>query len=164
MFSSSIFSNNGIVIIITLLIALMASIMPMPLSFDVFRPDWVLIVLVYWCLALPNRVNIITAWVMGLLLDVLLGSVLGVHAAAMALSVYIVIVNFQKIRNFSIWQQALILGVVTSLYHLLVFWFQHFLIDVVFLPSYLYPVITTIILWPWLFFSLRRVRRRFRIK
>ncbi|MGL1959583.1 MAG: rod shape-determining protein MreD [Colwellia sp.] len=157
-------SHNGIIIIFTLVIALMASIVPMPISFDAFRPDWVLIVLVYWCLALPNRVNIITAWVMGFLLDVLLGSVLGVHAAAMALSVYIIISNYQKIRNFSIWQQALIVGIVTALYHLLVFWLQRFLTDVVFLTSYLYPVITTVVLWPWVFLLLRRVRRHFKIK
>jgi rod shape-determining protein MreD len=158
------FAHNGIIILFTLLIALMASIMPMPLNADAFRPDWVLIVLMYWCMALPGRVNIITAWVMGFLLDVLLGSVLGVHAAAMAISIYIIVENHQKIRNFSIWQQALITGVLAALYHLVVFWLQRFLIDVVFLPSYLYPVITTIVLWPWVFYLLRKVRRNFSIK
>ncbi|MBU2870295.1 rod shape-determining protein MreD [Colwellia sp. E2M01] len=158
------FSNNGIIILLTLLIALIASIMPMPLGVDVFRPDWVLIILVYWCLALPNKVNIVTAWVMGFILDVLLGSVLGVHACAMALSIYIVVVNFQKIRNFSVSQQALIIGVLSAQYHLVVFWLQRFLTDAVFLPNYLYPVITSIILWPWLFLLLRRVRRHFKIK
>lgn len=158
------FAHNGVIILFTLLIALMASIMPMPLSVDAFRPDWVLIVLMYWCMALPGRVNIVTAWIMGFILDVLLGSVLGVHAAAMAISIYIVVGNHQKIRNFSIWQQALIIGVLAALYHLVVFWLQRFLIDVVFLPNYLYPVITTIVLWPWLFYLLRKVRRSFSIK
>jgi len=158
------FAHNGVIVLFTLLIALMASIMPMPLNADAFRPDWVLIVLIYWCMALPGRVNIITAWVMGFLLDVLLGSVLGVHAAAMAISIYIIVENHQKIRNFSIWQQALITGVLAALYHLVVFWLQRFLIDVVFLPSYLYPVVTTIVLWPWVFYLLRKVRRNFSIK
>jgi len=158
------FAHNGVIILFTLLIALMASIMPMPLSADAFRPDWVLIVLMYWCMALPGRVNIITAWVMGFLLDVLLGSVLGVHAAAMAISIYIIVVNHQKIRNFSILQQALITGVLAALYHLVVFWLQRFLIDIIFLTSYLYPVVTTIILWPWVFYLLRKVRRNFSIK
>ncbi len=158
------FAHNGVIILFTLLIALMASIMPMPLNADAFRPDWVLIVLMYWCMALPGRVNIITAWVMGFLLDVLLGSVLGVHAAAMAISIYIIVVNHQKIRNFSILQQALITGVLAALYHLVVFWLQRFLIDIIFLTSYLYPVVTTIILWPWVFYLLRKVRRNFSIK
>lgn len=158
------FAHNGIIILFTLLIAIMASIMPLPLSVDAFRPDWVLIVLIYWCMALPNRVNVITAWSMGFLLDVLLGSVLGVHAAGMAIAVFIVAENFQKIRNFSIWQQALIAGVLSALYHLVVFWSQRFLLDATFLTSYLYPVITTIVLWPWVFYLLRKVRRHFSIK
>ncbi|MGV2870469.1 rod shape-determining protein MreD [Colwellia sp. E150_009] len=157
------FAHNGVMILLTLLIAVMASIMPLPLSVDAFRPDWVLIVLIYWCMALPGRVNIITAWIMGFLMDVLLGSVLGVHAAAMAISVFIVVENYQKIRNFSIWQQALITGVLSALYHLIVFWLQRFLIDAFFISSYLYPVITTVVLWPWVFYLLRKVRRHFSI-
>ncbi|MFT6918875.1 MAG: rod shape-determining protein MreD [Cognaticolwellia sp.] len=157
----SLFSR--LIMFLTLLVALLATIMPLPLSVDAFRPDWVLVVLFYWCLALPSRVNVISAWVMGFILDVLLGSTLGVHAGAMAISVYIVAGNFQKIRNFSVWQQALIMGVLSALYHLIVFWLQRFLTDAVFLPSYLYPVFTTIILWPWAFLLLRKIRRNFRI-
>jgi rod shape-determining protein MreD len=108
-------------------------------------------------------VNVITAWFIGLLLDVLLGSILGIHAASMALVVFIIADNYQKIRNFSLWQQALIIGVLAALYHLSVFWLQRFLTDAIFLPSYLYPVVTTIILWPWAFLLLRKVRRHFKI-
>ncbi|GHE99231.1 rod shape-determining protein MreD [Thalassotalea profundi] len=158
------FAHNGIIILLTFIVALMATIMPLPIAVDAFRPDWILVVVLYWCLALPNRVNVVTAWLFGLLLDILLGSILGIHAAAMALSVYIIAGNYQKIRNFSVWQQALIVGILSALYHLLVFWFQRFLTDVVFLPHYLYPVITTVILWPWAFLLLRKIRRHFKIK
>ena len=150
-------------IFFTLLIALMATIMPMPLTIDMFRPDWVLLVLVYWSLALPHRVNVLTAWWLGFIIDVLLGSILGVHAAVMALTVYISAANFQKIRNFSLWQQSLIVGLFSALYHLLIFWSQRFLTDTPFLPSYLYPVLTSLLVWPWIFMLLRKVRRHFNI-
>lgn len=157
-------ANNGLIIMFTLLLALIVSIIPMPLSIDAFRPDWVLVVVVYWSIALPRRINVITAAVMGLLLDVLLGATLGIHSAAMAICVYIAVVNYQKIRNFSYLQQSLIIGVLSALYHLLVFWVQRLLNDIAFLPSYLYPVITTMIVWPWAFLLLRKIRRRFQIK
>jgi len=157
-------AHNGIIILLTLLLALIATIIPMPLSVDAFRPDWVLVVLMYWCLALPSRVNVITAWVIGFMVDVLLGSILGIHAAASAITIFIIAENFQKIRNFSIWQQSIIVGILAVLYHLLVFWMQHFLTDAVFLSSYLYPVITTVIVWPWALFLLRKIRRHFQIK
>jgi len=158
------FAHNGFMIMLTFLLALMLTIMPMPITVDAFRPDWVLIVTLYWSMALPNRVNVITAWVLGFILDVLLGSVLGVHAAAMAIAVYIAAVNYQKIRNFSLWQQALIIAVLSALYNLLTFWMEHLLTQVPFLVSYLYPVITSMIVWPWAFLLLRKVRRHFRIK
>ena len=157
------FARNGIIIVLSLLLALIASIIPMPLGVDSYRPEWVLVVLVYWTIALPNRVNVMTAWLMGFLLDVLLGSTLGVHAAAMALSVYIATANYQKIRNFSVMQQALIVGVLTALYNLLVFWLQRFLTDIVFSPDYLNPVITSVVLWPWAFLLLRKIRRQFKV-
>jgi rod shape-determining protein MreD len=157
-------ANNGIMVLFTLLLALMLTIMPMPISVDAFRPDWVLIVISYWSIALPNKVNVITAWILGLIIDVLLGSVLGVHGAAMAICIYISAVNYQKIRNFSLWQQALIVAVLAALYNLLTFWLEHFLTQVPFLISYLYPVLTTLIVWPWAFLLLRKVRRNFLIK
>ncbi|GLX83346.1 rod shape-determining protein MreD [Thalassotalea eurytherma] len=157
-------AHNGIIILLTLLLSLIAAIMPMPITLDTFRPDWVLVVTMYWAIALPSRVNVITAWVMGLLLDILLGSTLGVHAAAMATTIFIASGNFQKIRNFSLWQQSLVVGVLASLFHLIVFWLQRFLTDVVFLPSYLYPVLTSMVLWPWAFLLLRKTRQHFKIK
>lgn len=156
--------SSRLIVILTFLVALMASIMPLPLSVDAFRPDWVLVVVLYWCLALPTRVNVFTAWILGFIIDVLLGSTLGIHAGAMAIVVFLVSGNYQKIRNFSVWQQALIVGMFSALYQLIVFWLQRVLTDIIFLPSYLYPVITTIVLWPWIFLLLRQIRRNFRIK
>lgn len=156
-------SNNGIMIVFTLLLGLMLTIMPMPLTINAFRPNWILLVMVYWSMALPSKVNIYTAWFLGVIIDILLGSVLGVHAAAMAIIIYISAENYQKIRNFSLWQQSLIVGILAALYNLLTFWMEHFLTQVPFLISYLYPVITTIIAWPWVFLILRKIRRHFLI-
>jgi rod shape-determining protein MreD len=156
--------NNGWIIIATILLGVMLTIMPMPLVFEGFRPDWALLIIIYWSLALPHRANIGIAWVTGFLLDVLLGSVLGINAAVFAVIVYISAVNYQKIRNFSLWQQALITGVLVALYHLLWFWLQHFLTDITFNISYLYPAFTAILVWPWAFLLLRKVRRQFQVK
>ncbi|MBP8080274.1 MAG: rod shape-determining protein MreD, partial [Aeromonas sp.] len=103
-------ASGRIWIWISILLALCLSILPLPFQFEPFRPDWLAMVLIYWALALPHRANVGTAWVAGLLLDVLLGSTLGVRAMAMAITTYLAAFQFQKIRNFSLWQQALIIG------------------------------------------------------
>lgn len=156
--------NNNFIIWLTLLVSLLLTIMPLPILLDSFRPNWTLLVLSYWCLALPNRVNVLTAWLIGLVVDILLGSVLGINAFACAIVIYVTANHFQKIRNFSIWQQSLIVCLLTSFYHLIVFWLQRFVFDVDFSFSYMKPVITTSLMWWIVFLLLRKTRRHFRVQ
>ncbi|MDX1677899.1 rod shape-determining protein MreD [Arsukibacterium sp.] len=157
--------NRGLgFIYLSLLIALLLTVMPMPQQVKLFRPDWALLVVLYWTMALPARVNILTAFVLGFLTDVLVGTVLGVNALAFSVVTFIVAVNHLKIRNFSVIQQALLIGLFLALYHLLLFWLSHFLTGVYFLPAYLWPVLTGMLVWPWVFWLLRRYRRQFKIQ
>lgn len=157
-------SRRYALIILSIFCALVMALMPLPISFEAFRPDWVLLVLMYWSLALPHRINIGAAWVTGLIIDLATGSPLGVHSLTYAITIYITASNYQKLRNFSIWQQALLSAVFLALHHLLQFWLHHFLLDVYFSPQYLWPVLTGAICWPWLFLLLRKYRRHFRIR
>ncbi|WP_042880459.1 rod shape-determining protein MreD, partial [Aeromonas sp. ZOR0002] len=131
---------------------------------DPFRPDWLAMVLIYWALALPHRTNVGTAWVAGLLLDVLLGSTLGVRAMAMAITTYLAAFQFQKIRNFSLWQQALIIGLLSLVGKITVFWAEHLFSRASLNFAYFWSTLTTMLIWPWIFMVLRKVRRRFNIK
>jgi rod shape-determining protein MreD len=150
-------------IVLSIIVALVLQIMPMPSVVDLYRPDWVLLVLSYWVLALPHRVNVGVAFINGLVLDILLGTSLGVHSFAMSLSIYVMAANYQRLRNYSVWQQAIAVGVMAALYHSLVFWLQHLLTDIYFLFDYLWPVLSSMIIWPWIFWLLRRVRRQLRL-
>ena len=156
--------RHYLLISVSLFLALVMALMPLPLSTDIFRPDWVLLVLMYWSLALPHRVNIGWAWVTGLIIDLASGSPLGVNSLCYSICIYITVSNFQKIRNFSIWQQAVLVGLFLALYHLLQFWLNHFLLDIYFNPEYLWPALTGMFCWPWVFLLLRKYRRQFRIR
>lgn len=157
-------NHGGYLIALTLLVTLILSIVPLPMEIKAYRPDWTMLVLLYWAFALPHKVNVGVAWICGFLLDVLVGTVLGIHALSCAIVIYVAGSNYQRIRNFSVWQQALVVGLLLALHHLLIYWFSHFLSSTYFLPEYLYPVIPGIVLWPWLFLILRRYRRQFNIK
>ncbi|WP_408640826.1 rod shape-determining protein MreD [Salinimonas lutimaris] len=151
------------VIAATILISLVLQIMPMPLEADLYRPDWALVVLAYWSMALPHRVNVGVAFLTGLVMDVLLGTALGIHCLALSVSVYVLAANYQRLRNYSVWQQAIIIGLLSSLYHLVLFWIQHLLTDIPFQFSFLWPVFSTMVLWPWVFWLLRKFRRQFSV-
>lgn len=148
------------VILISVLTALVFQIMPLPSQVDLYRPNWVLLVLAYWTMALPHRSNVGVACITGLVLDVLMGSVLGVHSFALALCAFVLAANYQRLRNYSVWQQAIIIALLSAFYHLLLFWLQHLLTDVSFRPHYLWPVVSSMVLWPWLFWLLRKLRRQ----
>ena len=151
-------------ILLSIFVALVMALIPLPRELQPFQPDWVLLILMYWSLALPHRVNIGTAWVIGLLMDLAIGSPLGVHSLTYSISIYITASNYQKIRNYSVPQQSLLIALFLALYHLLQFWVSHFLIDIYFLPQYLWQVLTGSLSWVWIFLLLRKYRRHFRIR
>jgi rod shape-determining protein MreD len=150
-------------IALSIIIALILQIMPMPVWADQLRPDWVLLVLAYWTLALPHRVNVGVAFINGLVLDILLGTSLGVHSFAMSITIFVLAANYQRLRNYSLLQQALVIGILAALYHLVIFWLQHLLTDIYFLFEYLKPVATSMLIWLWLFPLLRKIRRQLRL-
>ena len=149
---------------LSIFVALLLTVMPMPQAVKLARPDWTLLVLMYWTLALPQRINIGVAFFSGFIVDVLVGTVLGVNALAFSVVIFVVAQHHLKIRNFSVIQQSLLLGLLLALYQLLLFWLSHFLTGVYFLPEYLWPVLTGMLAWPWLFWLLRRYRRQLKIQ
>lgn len=146
------------------IVALLLQVAPWPGELAPFRPSWVLLVTFYWVLALPQKVNVGTALILGLLWDLMLGSTLGVRGLMMSVLIYIVALNFQLIRNMSLWQQALIFSLLTLLGKVLIFWVENLVSNVDFDPSVLLAGILNFFLWPWLFLLLRRVRRQFSIR
>ncbi|WP_166422619.1 rod shape-determining protein MreD [Paraglaciecola sp. 20A4] len=153
--------NNAIGL--SIIVALVLQIMPMPSIVEQYRPDWAFLVLGYWALAMPERVNVGVAFIVGLVLDLLLGTSIGVHSFAMSLSIFVLAANYQRLRNYSVWQQAIVIGILCALYNLVVFWLIHLLTDIYFMLTYMWPVVTSMVIWPWIFWLLRRVRRQFRL-
>ncbi len=98
--------QGGSVIIITFIVALLLTIVPLPEWARYLRPDWVGLVLIYWCMALPERVGIISGWCAGLLVDLLTGAVLGQHALSLTVVAFLTIRFHQRVRLFPILQQA----------------------------------------------------------
>ena len=67
-------------ILVFFIIALVMELAPWPTGFQVFKPAWLILVLTYWILAIPNKVSIGVAFLLGVIWDLLLGSTLGIHA------------------------------------------------------------------------------------
>lgn len=149
---------------LSLLAGVIFQIMPLPTIVEAWRPEWVLLVLIYWAMALPYRYNIMTAWVIGVIVDVLLGAALGLRALAFSLVIYVVVLHFQRLRNFPMWQQALVIFSLLIFNLIVIFWGEFILGNAYFSIELFLPAISSAIFWPWVFMILRKVRRIYRIR
>lgn len=146
---------------LSLLLALCLQVMPLPDPWLIWRPDWLGLMLIYWCVAAPRRVGVFHGFVLGLLLDLIEGSPLGQNALVFSLLAYLSLLVYQRMRTYALLQQAVLVFVLLGIAQLIEQWLRTisgpFSINLVFLLSALIGAL----LWPWLFTMLQALRRRF---
>ncbi len=150
------------VIFLSFFIAYLLAIVPFPDWAMNYRPEWVPMVLIYWVMALPYRVGIGSAWVTGIALDVLEGSVLGLNALGLVIIAYVTLSLHQRMRMFSSLQQAGLLLALLGINLVLSHWLQIVTGQTVASGlMFLMAALTSAIIWPSLFQLMRHIRRSF---
>jgi rod shape-determining protein MreD len=114
--------HNWLVAAFSLGLMLVLAVVPLPALIAPFRPDWVAVVLIYWSLAAPRRFSLLTAFWMGIALDTLSGALLGQHALALLVVVYLAEHFYLRVRVFPVSQMALIVLILLALYEFMLFW------------------------------------------
>ncbi len=155
--------HNTMTIALTLFIAIMLTFLPMPEWTVWFRPAWVLLVLVYWAMMTPYRVGVGVAWLIGLILDLLNGTMLGEHALALTVVIYLVTRIYIRLRMAPMVQQGVSMMVFALIYQFILYCIQGFIGELPVSHLYWLSSVTTMLLWPWLFVLLRDYRRRFNV-
>lgn len=155
--------NAHWVVWMTLLIAALLSIVPLPEWVSIGRPAFVPLVMMFWIQILPERFGLLFAFMVGLLLDVFLGTVFGLSAMGMLLVAFVTAGLHRRLRMFPVWQQSFMVFVIIGCYQLLTLWARSAIGEAA--PSlwYLLPSVTSALIWPWLAFVLRFLRRYFRV-
>ncbi|MDP2379522.1 MAG: rod shape-determining protein MreD [Pseudohongiella sp.] len=155
--------SNGIwVILLSFLVAYLLAIVPFPDWAMHYRPQWVMLVLIYWVMALPYRVGIGSAWMAGIFTDILEGSMLGIHAFTFAVLAYITLSLHQRVRLFTSWQQSGIILALVGLVMTGTHWIKVMTGETVQGSMlFLLGALSSAFVWPWLFLLLRQLRRGF---
>lgn len=150
------------VIFLSFFIAYLLAIVPFPEWAMNYRPEWVPMVMIYWAMALPYRVGIGSAWVAGLVLDVLEGATLGVNALALVVITYVALSLHLRMRMFSTVQQSGLVLALVGLNLMLCNWLQIVTNQSVSSSlMFLMGALSSAVIWPSLFQLLRQVRRSF---
>ena len=145
-------------IILTLVFAMCLKIAPLPPQMAVYNPDWVLLTLIYWSLAVPERVGVFHAWSFGLLTDVLTGRMFGQYALAYSLVIYLCLSLHKRLRQFPFFQQALFIFFCLLLSQLLLFFIKNIQQTAQLKPTFWLSVFVGTIFWPLVYTVLRFVR------
>ncbi|WP_395479758.1 rod shape-determining protein MreD [Candidatus Curculioniphilus buchneri] len=143
-------------------IAAILHIMPWwPQKLMLFCPSWLNLLLIYWIMTLPHHTNIGTGFFIGLVMDLILGSTLGIHALAFSILAYLVVFKFQLLRSICLWQQTLIVILLSLITESVVFLAECLVTNVDFQPEIFWTCIANGILWPCILFLMRKIRCRF---
>lgn len=94
--------------VLSALCALILEIIPLPLWALHWRPEFLLIVMIYWALAMPYRIGLGVVWLLGLVADIVHSNLLGERALLISLIVFLVIKLHARIQLFPLGQQMLL--------------------------------------------------------
>ncbi|MFA7299829.1 MAG: rod shape-determining protein MreD [Sideroxydans sp.] len=122
------------------------------------RPDFVALLLLYWCTHKPHRIGIGSAWVLGILVDVADASLFGQHALAYSVLAFGGLVLNRRVQMFSLKEQSVhVFGLLLVSYavYALVHWqVRGFVVWEYFIGS-----LTSALLWAPLTLLIQTLRR-----
>lgn len=155
--------NGGWVILASFIAAFLLTTIPLPEPVSGWRPAWVVMMVIYWCLIVPERVGVAIAWLLGLLLDVYTGVLLGQNALGLSVLAYLTLRLHKQIRIFPPIQQSVLICFYLLLIQLFTLWVrgitgvppQHW--------TFWAPVLSSMLLWPILFMIMHGIRRKYNV-
>jgi rod shape-determining protein MreD len=154
-------AQSSPVVLWTVLVAcLLFTVVPLPDILRPLRPPWLTMAIIYWALMWPRLCGIGTAFLIGLALDVLQGTLLGQHALALSLVCFVTLKLHLQIRIFPLWQLTVTVFALLAIDAFIVFWVD----GIVAVPMQGFARWTQIVvgaaLWPPVMAIFDRIRMR----
>ena len=104
-------TRNGWVLPVSILVAILLGLVPLPAPLQPLRPYWLALVLAYWLLEAPDRVGLGVSFMIGLVADLAFGGLLGAQALRLVVLAFILERFRARLRFFPMSQQAMTMGV-----------------------------------------------------
>lgn len=101
---------RGWVLPVSVFVALLLGLLPLPPWLQPLRPYWLALVMAYWVIETPDKIGLGFAFVIGLCADLLYGGLLGEQALRLVVMAFILQRFRARLRFFPVPQQALAIG------------------------------------------------------
>ena len=147
-----------LIILLTLFLGLMLTIMMLPLGY--IAPEWILLINIYWAVALPSNTKMLLAFLSGFFVDIVLGHPLGISSLSYVIFIYVILSLYNFLRYMTVHQQMIMLFLLLVVkQHFYIWTFYMFGLDIDY-QTLIISTLTTAVLWPFIYFSLRFARRK----
>lgn len=160
--------NGGWLILLTILLALVLAVLHLPETWAQWlgwlRPDWVAMVIFFWVLAVPHRLGLVSAWLVGFLLDILQADPLGLNGLMLAGITYFGWRFYERLRMYSVFQQCGVIFLLVLCSESLRVLVQDIVSERGWSWGVLLPAATSMLIWPFLFLLLDRLRAQARVE
>lgn len=151
---------SNLFIVMSIVVAVLLNGLPWQGVALMLRPDFVAMVLLYWCMHKPMRIGIGLAWAVGIFADVADASLFGQHALTYTLLAFGGVVLHRRLQMFDLRQQtSQVLGLFALTYT--VYALVHWLVNGDVIWGYFLGCISSTLLWiplSLIFHGLRQIR------
>tara|TARA_B100001059_G_scaffold173522_1_gene173720 strand:- start:3 stop:506 length:504 start_codon:yes stop_codon:yes gene_type:complete len=141
-------NSNKLYALMVGLISIILTIVPTPDFLENFKPDWTLLLLIFLSINIPKEFNVGTAFILGILMDVSQGTLLGQHAFAYLLVIFLTSKLHLQLRNYPLLQLTAIICLILMIHQFILFWINGISGISSSISSYMGPVISGTALWP----------------
>jgi rod shape-determining protein MreD len=135
-------------IILSFIVALVLDTVSLGDALQPYNPPWTLLVLIHWCWIVPARIGPFAGFCVGLLVDTLSGSVLGLHALGTTLVAYLAGLLRAIFSRATLWQQAIVVWGLVLVYKAVVGWIQSLFGPVNLGMTYWFSSLVAVLAWP----------------
>ena len=143
----------------TFVVAFVMFALPVGEEWKNYMPAWVTLVLIYWCLAVPEKITLGTGWLIGLGLDILAFGLLGRYALTKTLITYLTRRVALRVRVYPVWQQSVFVLMLLALESVILVAIGYLIEGNIQGLAQWRALAIGAALWPFIFWFLRHCRR-----
>jgi rod shape-determining protein MreD len=139
--------NKLLSIYLSLIVAFIFLLLPWSGFALKIRPDFLLLVIIFWLIRAPNLCNVGTAWFVGLFVDLVTGGIFGQYALAYTITAFFAVSYQRRLVLFNHTQQLLYVFVLLMISQLVVLILKTFSGADSLGWGYFLPTVTGILFW-----------------
>ena len=142
-------NNIHVKFYMALLVALILTIMPLPSVLVACRPPWVLLLILYIQFYYPDLFKLSLVFLLGLVLDSLLATVIGEHAFSLCFVAWLANSKARRFSFFPMSQQMIFISLFAGVYQLTIVLLDSLLGNQGQMVTVLGGSVVSVLLWPW---------------